>query len=118
MTSTCLAPSRCKALAANQGVCIVFCPAVPLLEYHPTASRTCPDHAEELLAWAKQNPNRFLYARPANSGPGRVFMMGLAHILQGQGSVRPDQRLGQDVGLPQGARPSTSSTIRPAPVRP
>jgi putative spermidine/putrescine transport system substrate-binding protein len=71
-----------QALAANQGVCIVFCPAGPLLEYHPDRVKTCPTTAEELLAWAKQNPNRFLYARPANSGPGRVFMMGLAHILK------------------------------------
>ena len=37
--------------------------------------------AEELLAWAKANPNRFMYARPANSGPGRTFIMGLPYIL-------------------------------------
>jgi putative spermidine/putrescine transport system substrate-binding protein len=71
-----------QALAQNQGVCIVFCPAGPLLEYHPDRVKNVPTTAEELLAWAKQNPNRFLYARPANSGPGRVFMMGLAHILK------------------------------------
>jgi len=71
-----------QGLAANQGVCIVFCPAGPLLEYHPDRVKNVPKTAEELLAWAKQNPNRFLYARPANSGPGRVFMMGLAHILK------------------------------------
>ena len=35
------------------------------------------DSAEELLAWCKDNPNRFMYARPANSGPGRTFLMGL-----------------------------------------
>ena len=73
---------KMQALAANQGVCIVFCPAGPLLEYHPDRVKNVPTTAEELLAWAKQNPNRFLYARPANSGPGRVFMMGLAHILK------------------------------------
>jgi putative spermidine/putrescine transport system substrate-binding protein len=73
---------KMQGLAANQGVCIVFCPAGPLLEYNPDKVKTCPSTAEELLAWAKQNPNRFLYARPANSGPGRVFMMGLAYILK------------------------------------
>jgi putative spermidine/putrescine transport system substrate-binding protein len=73
---------KMQGLAANQGVCIVFCPAGPLLEYAPDRVKKVPTTAEELLAWAKENPNRFLYARPANSGPGRVFMMGLAHILK------------------------------------
>ena len=40
-----------------------------------------PTTAEELLAWAKANPNKFMYARPTNSGPGRTFMMGLPYIL-------------------------------------
>ena len=93
------------ALPQNQGVCIVFCPAGPLLEYIPDRVKNVPTTAEELLAWAKQNPNRFLYARPANSGPGRIFMMGLALHPQGQGSDGSDQRLGQDLGLSQGARP-------------
>jgi putative spermidine/putrescine transport system substrate-binding protein len=33
------------------------------------------------LAFAKTNPNRFFYARPANSGPGRTFLMGLPYLL-------------------------------------
>jgi len=64
-----------------QGVCVVFCPAGPVMEYMPDKVKQVPTTAEELLAWAKANPNRFLYARPANSGPGRVFMMGLPYIL-------------------------------------
>ena len=70
-----------QGLAANQGVCIVFCPAGPVIEYMPDKVKQVPSTAEELLAWAKANPNRFMYARPANSGPGRVFMMGLPYIL-------------------------------------
>jgi putative spermidine/putrescine transport system substrate-binding protein len=70
-----------QGLAANQGVCIVFCPAGPVMEYMPDKVKQVPGTAEELLAWAKANPNRFMYARPANSGPGRVFMMGLPYIL-------------------------------------
>ena len=73
---------KMQGLAADQGVCIVFCPAGPLLEYMPDKVKTPPTTPEELLAWAKANPNRFMYARPANSGPGRVFMMGLAYILK------------------------------------
>ena len=40
-----------------------------------------PTTADELLAWTRENKNRFLYARPANSGPGRTFIMGLPYIL-------------------------------------
>ena len=72
---------KMQAMAANQGLCIVFCPAGPLLEYMPDKVKTPPTSPAELLAWAKANPNRFLYARPANSGPARVFMMGLPYVL-------------------------------------
>ncbi len=72
---------KMQALAQNQGVCIVFCPAGPLLEYMPDKVKQVPTTPAELLDWAKANPNRFMYARPANSGPGRVFMMGLPYIL-------------------------------------
>jgi putative spermidine/putrescine transport system substrate-binding protein len=70
-----------QGLAQNQGVCIVFCPAGPLLEFMPDRVKQPPTTAEELLAWTKAHPNRFMYARPANSGPGRVFMMGLPYLL-------------------------------------
>ena len=70
-----------QGLAGNQGVCIVFCPAGPVMEYLPEKVKQVPSTAEELLAYAKANPNRFIYARPANSGPGRIFMMGLPYIL-------------------------------------
>jgi putative spermidine/putrescine transport system substrate-binding protein len=73
--------AKMQGLAANQGVCVVFCPAGPVMEYMPEKVKQVPSTAEELLAWAKANPNRFIYARPANSGPGRVFMMGLPYIL-------------------------------------
>ncbi|QCI64077.1 extracellular solute-binding protein [Phreatobacter stygius] len=68
-------------LGQGFGMCMVYYPSGPLLEYLPERVRTPPTSAEELLAWAKANPNRFLYARPANSGPGRTFMMGLPYIL-------------------------------------
>jgi putative spermidine/putrescine transport system substrate-binding protein len=78
-----------QALANNQGVTIVFCQAGPLLEYHPDRVKQVPTTAEELLDWARQNKNRFIYARPANSGPGRVFMMGLAYILKDKDPTDP-----------------------------
>ena len=73
--------ARMQQLASNEGVCIVFCPAGPVMEYMPDNVKQVPQTADDLLAWAKANPNRFMYARPANSGPGRVFMMGLPYML-------------------------------------
>jgi putative spermidine/putrescine transport system substrate-binding protein len=68
-------------LGSGQGMCVVYYPSGPLLEYMPARVKQVPTTAEELLAWAKQNPNRFLYARPANSGPGRTWIMGLPYLL-------------------------------------
>jgi putative spermidine/putrescine transport system substrate-binding protein len=56
-------------------------PAGPLLEYNPAKVKQPPTTPAELLAWCKANPNRLIYARPANSGPGRTFIMGLPYIL-------------------------------------
>jgi putative spermidine/putrescine transport system substrate-binding protein len=70
-----------QTLAKGQGVVVTYYPSGPLLEYMPDRIKTPPTSAEELLAFVKQNPNRFLYARPANSGPGRTFLMGLPYIL-------------------------------------
>jgi putative spermidine/putrescine transport system substrate-binding protein len=70
-----------QSLAQGQGVVVTYYPSGPLLEYMPDRVPTPPTTAEELLAWAKANPGRFMYARPANSGPGRTFMMGLPYLL-------------------------------------
>lgn len=68
-------------LAGNTGVTITYYPSGPLLEYMPGKVSTPPTTADELLAWAKTHPKQFQYARPANSGPGRTFLMGLPYIL-------------------------------------
>jgi putative spermidine/putrescine transport system substrate-binding protein len=72
---------RMQGLARGQGVVVSYYPSGPLLEYMPNKVPTPPTSAEELLAWTKQRPNKFSYARPANSGPGRTFLMGLPYIL-------------------------------------
>lgn len=77
-----LAPAaKMQALAGTFGVCITYYPSGPLIEYMPNKVSTPPTSAEELLTWAKANPNKFEYAQPANSGPGRTFLMGLPYIL-------------------------------------
>jgi putative spermidine/putrescine transport system substrate-binding protein len=75
------AAAKMQDLAQNQGIEVVFMPAGPLLEYNPAKVKQPPTTPQELLAWCKANPNRLIYARPANSGPGRTFIMGLPFIL-------------------------------------
>src|ERR1700730_17731618 len=52
----------------------------PVFIYNPSKVPNPPKTAAELMAWAKANPGRLMYARPANSGPGRSIVMGMAHI--------------------------------------
>jgi putative spermidine/putrescine transport system substrate-binding protein len=73
--------AKMQELAQGQGIEVVFMPAGPLLEYNPAKVKQPPTTAQELLAWCKANPNRLIYARPANSGPGNTFIMGLPYIL-------------------------------------
>jgi putative spermidine/putrescine transport system substrate-binding protein len=70
-----------QKLAQSQGVAVTYYPAGPLLEYDPAKVPTPPSSPAELLEWAKAHPGKFQYARPANSGPGRTFLMGLPYLL-------------------------------------
>jgi putative spermidine/putrescine transport system substrate-binding protein len=72
---------KMQALAKDQGVVITYYPSGPLIEYMPDRVANPPKSAAELLEWTKANPKRFMYARPANSGPGRTFLMGLPYLL-------------------------------------
>jgi len=73
--------TKLQTAAEGQAVVVATCPGGPILEWMPDKVKVAPTTAEELLAWCKANPKRFMYARPANSGPGRAFMMGLPYIL-------------------------------------
>ena len=70
-----------RAQGQGYGVALCYYPSGPLLEFLPERVPQPPTTAEELLAWAKAHPNRFMYARPNNSGPGRTFIMGLPYLL-------------------------------------
>jgi putative spermidine/putrescine transport system substrate-binding protein len=75
------AAKKMQDLAQGQALVVTFMPAGPLLEYNPGKVKQAPKTPAELLAWCKANPNRFAYARPANSGPGFTFLMGLPYLL-------------------------------------
>ncbi len=70
-----------RAQGQGYGVAMCYYPSGPLLEYMPARVPDPPASAEDLLAWAQAHPDRFMYARPDNSGPGRTFMMGLPYLL-------------------------------------
>ena len=72
---------RMQEQGKGKGVVVSYYPSGPLLEYMPDRVPNVPKTAAELLDWARQNPNKFIYARPANSGPGRTFLMGLPYLL-------------------------------------
>lgn len=63
----------------------------PVFVYNAKKVPNPPKNAAELLAWAKANPNRFLYARPANSGPGRSIITGMPHILNDKAPADPEK---------------------------
>ncbi|HEY3548311.1 MAG TPA: extracellular solute-binding protein [Propionicimonas sp.] len=73
--------AKMQDLAQGFGVVTTYYPSGPLLQYDPAVVTDVPKTPEALLAWAKAHPGKFGYARPANSGPGRTFMMGLPYIL-------------------------------------
>ena len=70
-----------QVLAMGQGVINAFSPGGPLLEYAPDRVTAPPTTVEELLDWTKAHKDRFMYARPANSGPGRAFLMGIPYLV-------------------------------------
>jgi putative spermidine/putrescine transport system substrate-binding protein len=75
------AARKMQDLAHDQALVVTFMPAGPLVEYNPDKVKNPPTTPAELLTWCKANPNKVIYARPANSGPGRTFIMGLPYIL-------------------------------------
>jgi putative spermidine/putrescine transport system substrate-binding protein len=75
------AARKMQDLSQGEALVVTFMPAGPLLEYNPDKVKQAPTTPQELLAWCKANPNKLIYARPANSGPGRTFVMGLPYLL-------------------------------------
>ncbi len=82
--------AKTQELAEGFGVVVTYYPSGPLLQYDPAVVTEVPSTPEELLAWAKAHPNKFGYARPGNSGPGRTFLMGLPYILGDSAPTDPE----------------------------
>ena len=63
----------------------------PVFIYNPSKVPNPPKTAADLLAWAKANPGKFMYARPANSGPGRSILQGMSFILNDSKPMDPEK---------------------------
>ncbi len=81
---------KMQELAQNQALAVVFMTGGPFLEYNPDKVKQPPTTPQELLSWCKANPNKLIYARPANSGPGRTFIMGLPYLLGDKNPKDPE----------------------------
>lgn len=68
-------------LASGQALVFAYTPSGPLFEYDPAKVPNPPQTIQALQAWIHANPHKFLYAEPANSGPGRTLLMGLPYLL-------------------------------------
>ncbi|MFB7115407.1 ABC transporter substrate-binding protein [Streptomyces sp. NPDC056190] len=78
-------------LAQGKGTAVVYYPSGPLFEYDPAKVPNPPKTPQELLEWAKAHPKRFQYADPANSGPGRTWLMGLPYLLGDKDPSDPEK---------------------------
>jgi putative spermidine/putrescine transport system substrate-binding protein len=63
----------------------------PVFIYNPSKVPNPPKTATDLLAWVKANPGKFMYARPANSGPGRSILQGMSFILNDSKPMDPEK---------------------------
>lgn len=121
-----------QELTQGFGVNVVFGNYGPMFTYNPEMVDTPPTTLDELMAWARDNDKMLMYARPANSGPGRSFLQALPYFLGDSDPHDPDtwdntwsylEELGQYIEyypsgtsptmqeLGQGARAMVASTM-------
>lgn len=81
---------KAQDLAKGFGILDVFGNYGPTFTYDPQKLTTPPKTPDDLLQWAKANPNQLIHARPANSGPGRSLLQGLPYILGDSNPRDPD----------------------------
>jgi putative spermidine/putrescine transport system substrate-binding protein len=79
-----------QELADGYGILIAYGNFGPTFTYDPDKVSTPPKNTDELLQFAEQNPGQLMYARPANSGPGRSLLMGLPYILGDSDPTDPE----------------------------
>ncbi len=91
---------KMQGLAQDQAVCVVFCPAGPIIEYMPDAVKVAPKTAQELLDWSKAHPEAVPLRAAGQFRPRPHLPAGPALHPRRQGPDGPEGRLGQDLGVP------------------
>jgi putative spermidine/putrescine transport system substrate-binding protein len=76
----------------------------PAGRVQPRQGQDTADHAPGTAGLVQGQPNKLIYARPANSVPGAPSSWGCPTCWATRTLQGPGQRLGQDLGLPEGAR--------------
>ena len=99
-----------QELAGDQGVVVTYYPSGPLHRVRARPRR----HARRRPPRSCSPTPRPTRARSATRGrptpgPGRTFLMGLPYMLGDNDPKDPDERLGQDLGLPRGAGQDVTS---------
>jgi putative spermidine/putrescine transport system substrate-binding protein len=68
-------------LAQGYGINVVFGNYGPTFTYNPKKVDSPPTTIQGILDWAKAHDKQLMYARPANSGPGRSLLQSLPYLL-------------------------------------
>lgn len=77
------------AMSKGYGIPHACSPGGPMTTYNPDRIKNPPKTAEELLAFAKANPGKFMYPRPSNSGAGYAWLQGIPYLLEEKDPKNP-----------------------------
>ena len=95
---------KMQGLAQNQAVCVVFCPAGPIIEYMPDAVKTAAEDRAGAARLGEGAPEPLHLCAPGQFRPRPHLPAGPALHPGRQGPEGPEGRLGQDLGLSDRAR--------------
>lgn len=62
----------------------------PMITYWPDKVPNPPKNLDELLAFCKENPGKFAYPRPSNSGAGYAFLQGMPYLAKEENPDDPE----------------------------
>lgn len=76
-------------LGGGYGLPDTYSPQGPFFLYNPAKVPNPPKTVDELKKWIEEHPGKFMYARMANSGPGRCFVQALPYLLKDKNPSDP-----------------------------
>lgn len=76
-------------LGGGYGLPDTYSPQGPVFLYNPAKVPNPPKTVDQLKKWIADHPGKFMYARMANSGPGRCFVQALPYLLKDKNPLDP-----------------------------